>query len=416
MRISQSPEQVQRELANLDDKESDRRESAMEVLKSHVKVLDSKSIPLFLSQVSSTTKLKTAPLSALLRISLCEFVVRVHRLKIVRFIDTIITTIINTLAMASSDTQGSFLVQLACFKVVRAIVKYGIERTTSPVNKMRIIKSLCDPLCDSLSGFSSPKVPSNIDCLGSGAALCLRAVVDSDHWRIASDNMVTMVCIYVDAALRRCPNQTNAYMSLITALVKRNAIVVQNYVWDFTVVGLRILNDGVAEENCEKRLWAIWMIYFLMKYVYPWRYDSQLQLIIEEMELRYFDGMDYVREAAFEACNILRKTPRMLVRSPSLNASLDVDGDDELVSSTNDLPGDSTSDLPGHSNVRVCSPKQLLWEFGLGYLIKVTILSQLNALVISFDRFILIVVCQVNFVLKLVEKDSMEDYERRRKP
>ncbi|KAF3446988.1 hypothetical protein FNV43_RR12168 [Rhamnella rubrinervis] len=48
----------------------------------------------------------------------------------------------------------------------------------------------------------------------------------------------------------------------------------------------------------------------------------------------------------------------MLVRSLSLNASLDVDGDDELVSSTNDLPGDSTNDLPGHSNVRVCSPKR----------------------------------------------------------
>ncbi|KAF3446985.1 hypothetical protein FNV43_RR12165 [Rhamnella rubrinervis] len=264
-------------------------------------------------------QIKTAPLSALLRISLCEFVVRVHRLKIVRFIDTIITTIINTLAMASSDTQGPSLYNWHASKWFGLLLSMGLN----------------EPLPQSIRC-----VPSNIDCLGSGAALCLRAVVDSDHWRIASDNMVTMVCIYVDAALRRCPNQTNAYMSLITAL-----------------------------------------------YVYPWRYDSQLQLIIEEMELRYFDGMDYVREAAFEACNILRKTPRMLVRSPSLNASLDVDGDDELVSSTNDLPGDSTSDLPGHSNVRVCS-----------------------------RRFILIVVCQVNFVLKLVEKDSMEDYERRRKP
>ncbi|KAF3447602.1 hypothetical protein FNV43_RR12789 [Rhamnella rubrinervis] len=244
----------------------------MEALKSHVKVLNSKSITLFLSQVSSTTKLKTAHLSALLRISLCEFVVLVHRLKIVPFINTIITTIINTLAMASSATEGSFLVQLACFKVVRVIVRYGIDPTTPPVNKMRIIKSLCDSLCHSLSGFSSLKVPSNIDCLGSGAALCLRAVVDSDHWRIASEDMVTMVCIYVDAALRRRPNQTNAYMSLIMALAKFNV-------------------------------------------------DS----------------------------NILRKTPRMLVRSPSQRMEAYVVGDDEFVSSTNDLPG--------HSNVRVCSPK-----------------------------------------------------------
>ncbi|KAF3447608.1 hypothetical protein FNV43_RR12795 [Rhamnella rubrinervis] len=367
MGISPSPEQVRRELANLDDKESDRRKSAMEVLKSHVKVLDSQAIPLFLSQVSSTTKLETASLSAVLRISLCEFVVRVHRLKIAPFIDTIMTAIINSLALASSAAEGSFLLQLACFKVVLAIT---------------------------------------------------RAVVDSDHWRIASDDMVMMVCRHVEEGLDRYPNQTNAYMSLIMALAKHNALVVENYVWDFADSGLRILNDGVVEENCLKQLWAIRMIYFLMKCV-SWRYYLKLQLIIEEMELRRFDRMDYVREAAFEAwymakrravtefkkgrfgsvtkrsnfslrehswrrqriprngisrsnttspprsrfpinvdSNILRKTPRMLVRSLSLNASLDVDGDDELVSSTNDLPGDSTNDLPGHSNVRVCSPKR----------------------------------------------------------
>ncbi|KAF3446987.1 hypothetical protein FNV43_RR12167 [Rhamnella rubrinervis] len=255
MGISPSPEQVRRELANLDDKESDRRKSAMEVLKSHVKVLDSQAIPLFLSQVSSTTKLETASLSAVLRISLCEFVVRVHRLKIAPFIDTIMTAIINSWPSLPVLQKGPSFYNWHASKWFWLL---------------------------------------------PGAALCLRAVVDSDHWRIASDDMVMMVCRHVEEGLDRYPNQTNAYMSLIMALAKHNALVVENYVWDFADSGLRILNDGVVEENCLKQLWAIRMIYFLMKCV-SWRYYLKLQLIIEEMELRRFDRMDYVREAAFEA-------------------------------------------------------------------------------------------------------------------
>lgn len=47
--------------------------------------------------------------------------------------------------------------------------------------------------------------------------------------------------------------------------------------------------------------------------------------------------------------NICIKTPRMLVKSPSLNGSLHVDGDNDLVSSINDLPGDFANYLPGDS-------------------------------------------------------------------
>lgn len=135
---------------------------------------------------------------------------------------------------------------------------------------MRIIKSLCDLLYLSLSRFSSLVVHSNIECLGPGAALCLRSIMDSNHWRIAFDDMLKIICNHVDSALWRYPNQTNAYMNMIMALAKRNAKVVEIYVWGFIDIGLKILNDGVVEENGQKQLWAIRTIYFLMKYASHW--------------------------------------------------------------------------------------------------------------------------------------------------
>ncbi|RYQ84219.1 hypothetical protein Ahy_B10g103286 [Arachis hypogaea] len=162
---------MQQELANL-DKDPDSRKSAMKALKSYVKDLDCKAIPVFLAKVSQTKE--TGSLSGEFTISLYEVLARVHQVKIVPMIDSIMVSIVQTLA----SSAGSFPLHQACSKVVLAIARYGIEPTAPEDKKRQIIHSICKPLCDSLS--------SSQDSLTSGAALCLKALVDSDNWRFAS--------------------------------------------------------------------------------------------------------------------------------------------------------------------------------------------------------------------------------------
>ncbi|KAF4368566.1 hypothetical protein F8388_018690 [Cannabis sativa] len=282
---------LKRELANL-DKDADSRRSAMKALKTYVKDLDSKAIPLFLAQVSQT---KEIGLSGECTISLYEVLARVHGVKIVPLIDSIMATIIKTL----TSSAGSFPLQQACSKVVPAIARYGIDPTTPEDKKRRIIHSLCKPLSDALLGAR--------ESLTSGAALCLKALVDSDNWRFASNEMVNKVCQVVSGALEDKSTQTNAHMGLVMTLAKRNAAVVEPYARLLIHAGLQILKAGVDEANSQKRLSAIQMINFLMRWLDPWSICSELGLIIEEMEKCQSDQMAFVRGAAFEALQTARR-------------------------------------------------------------------------------------------------------------
>jgi hypothetical protein len=287
---------LRRELANL-DKDADSRKSAMKTLKSYVKDLDSKTIPLFLAQVSENKG--TGSLSGECTISLYEVLARVHGVKIVPLIDSIMSCIISTLA----SSAGSFPLQQACSKVVPAIARYGIDPTTPEDKRRHIIHSLCRPLSDSLLGSQ--------ECLTSGAALCLKALVDSDNWRFASDDMVNKVCQNVAGALEEKSTQTNSHMGLVMALAKRNGLIVEAYARLLIQSGLQILTAGVAEGNSQKRLLAIQMVNFLMRSLDARSIFSELELIIQEMENCQSDRMAYVRGAAFEALQTARRIAGM---------------------------------------------------------------------------------------------------------
>ncbi|XP_057721904.1 protein SINE1 [Arachis stenosperma] len=283
---------MQQELANL-DKDPDSRKSAMKALKSYVKDLDCKAIPVFLAKVSETKE--TGSLSGEFTISLYEVLARVHQVKIVPMIDSIMVSIVQTLA----SSAGSFPLHQACSKVVPAIARYGIEPTAPEDKKRHIIHSICKPLCDSLS--------SSQDSLTSGAALCLKALVDSDNWRFASSEMVNRVCQNVAVALEGKSTQTNAHMGLVMSLVKRNALVVEAYARLLIQSGLRILNAGPEERNSHKRLSAIQMVNVLMKCLDPRSVFSELDLVIEEMEKCQSDKMAFVKGAAFEALQTAKR-------------------------------------------------------------------------------------------------------------
>ncbi|XP_004299912.1 PREDICTED: uncharacterized protein LOC101302266 [Fragaria vesca subsp. vesca] len=283
---------LQRELENL-HKDADSRRLAMKALKSYVKHLDSKAIPMFLAQVSQSKE--TAPLNGECTISLYEVLARVHGVKIVPLITNIMATIIKTLA----SSAGSFPLQQACSKVVPAIARYGIDPTTPQDKKRHIIHSLCNPLADSLLGSQ--------ESLTSGAALCLKALVDSDNWYFASDEMVNKVCQNVSGALEEKYTQSNAHMGLVMSLAKHNAIIVEPYARLLIHAGLQILNNGLIEGNSQKRLEAIQMVNFLMKCLDPWSILSELELVIEEMDKSQSDQMAYVAGAAFEALQTARR-------------------------------------------------------------------------------------------------------------
>ncbi|XP_051143937.1 protein SINE1-like [Andrographis paniculata] len=283
--------QLRQELENL-DKDAASSKSAMRALKSYVKDLDSKAIPLFLAQVSETKQCSTS--SGEHTISLYEVLARVHGSKIVPEIDNIMSTIVKTLSLSS----GAFALHQACSKVVPAIARYAIDPTTAEDKKRYIIHSLCKPLSDCLLASQ--------DNTSSGAALCLQALVESDNWRFSSSEMVNEVCQRVAGALEK-HSQTNSQMSLVSALAKHNSLIVEAYARLLVRSGLQILDDGYSEVNSQKQLSAIHMLNSLMRCLDLKSISSELELVMKEMEKCQSDRMPFVARAAFETLQLAKK-------------------------------------------------------------------------------------------------------------
>ncbi|KAG9452063.1 hypothetical protein H6P81_004967 [Aristolochia fimbriata] len=276
---------LRQQLENL-DKDAESRKSALKVLKSFVEDLDSKAIPFFLAQISQT---KEPNLPSEYTISLYEVLARFHGRKIVPQIDDIMSTIVKTLM----SSAGSFPLQQACSKVVPAIARYSIEPLTPELEKPKIIYSLCKPLSDILMGIP--------DCTASGSALCLKALVECENWRFASNEVVNEVCLKVTGALEEKTTQTNSHMGLAMTLANRNSLVIEAYARSIIRSGIQMLTAGASENNLHKRLTSIQMIKCLLKCVDSRSIFSELETIIDVMENCHSDPMECVRGAASEA-------------------------------------------------------------------------------------------------------------------
>ncbi|XP_058756673.1 protein SINE1-like [Vicia villosa] len=358
---------LQRELENL-DKDADSRKSAMRALKSYVKDLDFRTIPIFLAQVSETKE--TGTLSGEFTISLYEVLARVHGVKIVPMIESIMQSIIQTLA----SSAGSFPLQQACSKVVPAVARYGIDPAMPEDKKKNIIRSICKPLSDSLT--------SSQESLSCGAALCLKALVDSDNWRYASNEMVNNVCQNVAAALDGKSTQTNLHMGLVMALAKRNSLIVEAYARLLIHSGLQILNVGGEhlDGNSQKRFAAIQMVNYLMKCLDPRSIFSEVEQVIEEMEQCQFDKMAFIKGAALEALQTAKKvaTDKKLrcMKSPASvtgsnsNFSRRGDsssGDGDLTPASNSPESRTLDYFPGHGSLTESPISTLQSSHNLNY-------------------------------------------------
>ncbi|KAK4282136.1 hypothetical protein QN277_013548 [Acacia crassicarpa] len=268
------------------EKDTEGQKSVMEALQAYVKDLDFKTIPVFLNKISEIKE--SGSFSGEFIISLYEVLARAHGVKIVHMVDNIMESMIQALA----SSAGSFSLHQACSRVVSAIARYSIEPTSPEEKKRHVICSLCKPLSDSLS--------SSQECLTSGAALCLNALVDSDNWRFVSDEIVSRICQNVAVALDGKPTQTNSHMGLIMALAKRNALIVEDYARLLIQSGLIILNAANEEGNSQRSLSAIQMLNSFIKFLDSRSVFSELELIIEAMGKCQSDRMACVRAAAFE--------------------------------------------------------------------------------------------------------------------
>ncbi|KAI3743305.1 hypothetical protein L1987_61012 [Smallanthus sonchifolius] len=280
---------VRWELENLDQGQESRK-SAMKILKSYVKDLDSKTIPIFLAQVFETKETDEFV------ISLYEDIARVHGAMIIPHIDNIMLMIIKGL----SSSPGSLALHQACVNVVSAIARYGMDPTTPDAKKQEVVHSICKPLSGSLLARQ--------ESLSSGAAFCLKALVELDDWRFCSSQTVNEVCQRVVAGLESLM-QVDSHMGLVMVLAKRNGLVVEGYARLLVRAGVRILNMGVTEENYQKRLSAIRMVNCLLRSLDYKSIMTELTFVIEEFQKFQHDQMADVKEAAFEA---IRTAKRML--------------------------------------------------------------------------------------------------------
>ncbi|KAF3777594.1 PHD finger protein [Nymphaea thermarum] len=245
------------------------------------------------AQVSESTKSNSSSYKHI--ISLYEVLARVHGKNIVPHIRDIMSTIISTL----TSSAGCFTLHQACANVVPAIACCGMDPLSPNNEKSSIIDSLARPLSEVLMGrheflaFGAalcskalvesacknvlpaiahygmdPLSPDNekssiIDSLArplsevlmgrheflaSGAALCLKAIVESDDWRFASNQTVNMVCLNLCGALEEKATQTHSHMGLVMSLATCNPLILEGYALSL----IRLTIDIYPSSICSK--------------------------------------------------------------------------------------------------------------------------------------------------------------------
>ncbi|CAN6926897.1 unnamed protein product [Brassica oleracea var. botrytis] len=273
------------ELANL-DKDPDTNKTAMSNLRTIVKDLDAKALHVFLNQLSETKEIGSDSGGGY-TVSLFEDLARAHGVKISPHVETIMPVIVRTL----SSCEGALSVQQVCSKAVAAIARYGIDPATAEDKKRNVIHSLCKPLSDSLLDSQH---------LALGASCNIPSLVDCDSWRYASGEMVNTLCQSLAVALEAASSEAESHMALVIALAKRNAFTVEAYARLFVKSGLRILELGVVEGDAQKRVLAVQMLNFLMKYLNPKSMSSEVELVLQEMGKHVDDEVYFVRVAVHE--------------------------------------------------------------------------------------------------------------------
>lgn len=115
----------------------------------------------------------------------------------------------------SSSASGSFpQLQLASARVTAALARYGIDSNTFQQDAEKVMQEICAPLIDALAGKLEP--------VAANAATCIHALVETEHWKYAHDEIVHEICQRTTVALSEKPTRTAAHMQLACILASTN--------------------------------------------------------------------------------------------------------------------------------------------------------------------------------------------------
>ncbi|XP_047046177.1 protein SINE1-like [Lolium rigidum] len=264
-------------------------------LKLYVKELDANTLPPFLARLCDPDK----PCRYTEEEVLCVFetAAEVHGCNIVQHISRIVSTIIRIMSSATGSLHS-----VGCSKVICAISRYGLDPLGTEQEKSGIISSLCSPL----SGW----LMSSNECVSSGSALCVTALIQSNNWQFASHELINDICLKVSGALEEVHCQTISHLGLVVALLKQNWLTLEPYGRSLIRSGLSILDESTKESNSQMVISSIQMIHSIMKNLDLSIISSEISSIIQAMERLQDDSIPEISTPAFQAAETAKKLCR----------------------------------------------------------------------------------------------------------
>lgn len=114
-----------------------------------------------------------------------------------------------------SSASGSFpQLQVACARVTASLARHGIDSTTAHEDAEDVMRALCAPLIDALSGKLEP--------VAATASSCLHALAETATWKHVREATVHEICDRTTVALSEKATRTAAHMQLIRILASVN--------------------------------------------------------------------------------------------------------------------------------------------------------------------------------------------------
>lgn len=285
---------------------TDKKKPAFRGLKQYVKELDSKTLPPFLARLCAPDKPSSYSEEEILCIF--ETAAEVHGRTIVPHIGQIVSAVVRIMASGSRPSQSA-----GCSKVVCTLSRYCIDPLGREEEKSEIMRELCRPLSAGLMVTNKS--------ISSGSALCIAALVQSNNWQFASNELVNDVCLKVSGALEDAHCQTAVHVSLVCALLKNNPLTLEPYGRSLIRSGLQILDHSTKANNSQMIMSSIQMVHSIMQSLNVRIISSEISSIIKALDQCQDGFVQDICTAAFQAAETAKLLGRQEERGVHKNVS-----------------------------------------------------------------------------------------------
>ncbi|KAH7433640.1 hypothetical protein KP509_07G078700 [Ceratopteris richardii] len=300
---------IKQDLAKL-GKDAESRRAALASLRSVVEEhVDSVSLPRFLQQVEDSREgRKHVGL-------ILQDLARVHGPTLAPHIPRLLHLLVHNL-LASTTCP---VLLTACADAV-----VGVARHCSAGPNISPDDVLCQVSLPLLALLSN-KIPP----LSTGAATCLRVLVDSEQWRFAPPSLIENLCWKAAMAAAAPPTQTVAHINLLRSLAMSNASAISKFAPPLLRLSLDILLTPAATTSWQLRLAAVHLLESLLKAADYTTLVAHLQPSLAALsKCRRHDKLPQVRSAVLQAlqtAEALQKEQSKQALDPKAKDPIDVD-------------------------------------------------------------------------------------------